>query len=264
MGKRIRLPYGRRLVDDVIRVAKNQPMGSMIRDLDLSQVERLRKQIRPRLSWNILFMKAYSIVGAANPELRSSYVPFPWPHLYLHEENVCFLTIPREYQDEIWLLFARFHFPEKRSLLYLQKQFDTYKNAPLETIKQFRHQVAFSKCPFFVRRFVWWLVVMFFPRYRINNMGTFGMSLSGFRHTTGAHGSSTLGPTTTILGVDLLPKHGISKLLYTFDHRVLDGKPAFDMIEQLYQALKGPIADELEQLTADAELAKTADKDVHN
>ncbi len=259
MGKRIRLPYGRRLVGDVIRVAEKQPMGSLIRDLDLSQVARLRKQIHPRLSWNILFMKAYSIVCAANPALRSSYVPFPWPHLYLLEDNVCFLTIERKYQDEMWLLFARFNKPENHSLLHLQEQFETYRNAPVETIKQFRHQVLFSKYPFFVRRFVWWMLVNFFPGHRMKNMGTFGMSLSGFRDTVGAHGSNTLGPTTTILGVDLLPKHGISRLLYTFDHRVLDGKPAFDMIEELYKALKGPIADELELLVGGSGSAQTAD-----
>jgi len=264
MGKRIRLSNGRRLVEDVIRVAKNQPMGSLVRDLDLSQVARLRKQVHPRLSWNVLFMKAYSIVCAENSDLRSSYVPFPWPHLYLHDDNVCFLTISREYQGEMWLFFARFNTPENKSLLHLQQQFETYRNAPPETIKQFRHQITFSKYPFFVRRFVWWLLFTFFPKHRMNNMGTFGMNLSGFKDTIGAHGSMTLGPITTIIGVDLLPRRGISKFLYTFDHRVLDGKPAFDMIEELYKALKGPIADELTLLAGDSELAQTTHEEARN
>ena len=78
-------------------------------------------------------MKAYSIVCAENPDLRSSYVPFSWPHLYLDEDNVCFLTISREYQDETRLFFSRFNTPENKPLLHLQQQFETYRNAPPET-----------------------------------------------------------------------------------------------------------------------------------
>ena len=73
-------------------------------------------------------------------------------------------------------------------------------------------------------------------------MGTFGMSVS--RHQD-AYGTNLLGPATTMLGVDHLPRRGVSRILYTFDHRILDGIPAVDMVEQTRAKLVGPIVDEL-------------------
>ena len=79
-------------------------------------------------------------------------------------------------------------------------------------------------------------------------MGTFGMTLSGYGDIRGT--GNVLGPATSTLAIDLLPRKGISFFGYTFDHRVLDGKPAIDMIEQLRKALLGPIADELRAIIA--------------
>lgn len=249
MGRRVRLSHGRRLVSDLVRVARKMPLASMARNLDLSELASLRKKVRPQPSWNVLFMKAYSLVCVESPELRSAYVPFPWPHLYVFEENVCFLTIEREYKNEIWLMFPRFNKPEKQSIIDLQNSENFFREEPVENIKQFRHQIAFSKYPFFIRRFAWWLVFFALPRHRARNMGTFGMSLSGFKDTVGAIGSISLGPTTTTLGVDPTPRNGISKLLFTFDHRMLDAKHVYLAIERLYATLKGPIADEMKALS---------------
>lgn len=249
MGRRVPLSYGRRLVDDLVRTAHKMPLASMTRELDLADLAQLRKKVQPRPSWNVLFMKAYSMVCVERPELRSAYVPFPWPHLYVFEENVCFLTIEREFKDDLWLLFPRFNKPEKQSLVQLQKLEDRFREEPVESIKQFRHQIAFSKYPFFVRRFAWWLVFFALPNHRARNMGTFGMSLSGFKDTVGAIGSISLGPTTTTLGVDPTPRNGISKLLFTFDHRLLDAKHVYLAIERLYATLRGPIVEELKALS---------------
>ncbi|MEJ2190264.1 MAG: hypothetical protein P8Y93_12805 [Acidobacteriota bacterium] len=231
MGRRARLPHGRRLVSDLVRVARKMPLASMARNLDLSELASLRKKVRPQPSWNVLFMKAYSLVCAERPELRSVYVPFPWPHLYVFEENVCCLTIDREYKNELWLLFPRFNKPENKSIIDLQKSENFFRKEPVEYIKQ------------------WWLVFFALPRHRARNMGTFGMSLSGFKDTVGAIGSISLGPTTTTLGVDPTPRNGISKLLFTFDHRMLDAKHVYLAIERLYATLKGPIADEMKALS---------------
>lgn len=249
MGRRVPLPYGRRLVSDLVSVAHKMPLASMARNLDLSELARLRKKVRPQPSWNVLFMKAYSMVCTERIELRSAYVPFPWPHAYVFDENVCFLTIEREINGEAWLLFPRFNRPEEKSLVELQKMEDRFREDPIESIKQLRHQITFSQCPFFLRRFAWWLVFFAFPRHRARNMGTFGMSFSGFKDTTGAIGTVSLGPSTTILGVDPTPRNGISKLLFTFDHRLLDAKHVYLAIERLYATLRGPIVEELKALS---------------
>ncbi len=244
-GTRIKLSNGRRLVDDVIRIANRQPMAAFCRDMDLTLICELRRKIKPRLSWNTIMMKAYSIVAKQMPALRQTYVSFPWPHLYQSEDNVVMITVAREEIDETRLMFARIHRPEELSLTQIQEQLDYFSNHPIEHIKQFCHQIRFAAMPRFLRRLVWWLLLDMWPSKRAAHVGTFGMSISGFN---AAYGNCHLGPNTTILGVDPAPRNGISRTLLTFDHRVLDGKPTIDAMNALYSALHGPILQEMKQL----------------
>lgn len=246
-GKRIKLSNGRRLVDEVIRTASKMQLGSFSRDFDLRELNRLRKKVRPKISWNVLYMKAYAIVARRNPALRQCYVGFPWPYAYQHKENVCLLTVSREYQGEERLLFARFGRPEKFSLLELEAKYDRFRKRPVEKIKQFRHQIQFAKCPSIVRRMAWWLMLNVFPQKRMSHFGTFGMTLSGYRDS---YANGLLGPNTTILGIDVLPKKGIARFMLTFDHQILDGVPVIKIIDELYNTLNTEIAQELRSLLA--------------
>lgn len=258
-GKIIPLTAGRRLVDDVIRIARSQPMAAFHRDLDLGTLESLRKQIKPRLSWNVILMKAFALVSRETPELRQFYRKFPWPHLYEVDTTIAQLTVAREVAGETRLYFARFRNPERYSLTQLQERLDYFLTAEPATIKQFRHQDRFASLPGPLRRVLWWLIMEGWPSQRATYMGTFGMSLSGFNQT---YGNCHLGPNTTILGVDPTPRQGIARTLLTFDHRVLDGKPVIDIISQLYSRLQGPIRQELETIR-DACLAHTGSPSSH-
>ena len=246
MGTRIKLSNGRRLVDDVIRMANHMPMAGLTSEFETGMVATLRRHTRPKISWNVLFMKAYASVCQNNADLRRSYVGFPWGHLYEHHQSVCMVTMAREYKGEERLLFARFNEPDQQSLMALQKQYDYYRKAPVEDIKQFRHQIRFAKAPSLVRRFAWWTLFNVWPQKRASHMGTFGMSFSGYKC---AYGSKHLGPNTTILGVDPFPQDGLAKVLLTFDHRVIDGTPATKIFQQLYHMLNTAIKVELAELT---------------
>ncbi len=242
MGKRLALSNGRRMVDDVIRMAKQMPIAGLAGDYDFEKVAQLRKKTRPKIAWNVLFMKAYAQVCRQTPELLRAYTTFPWRHLYEHHEPVCMMTIAREYQGEERLLFARFTQPDYFSLEELQTQYDHYRKAPVESIKQFRHQIRFAKAPSLVRRFAWWTLYNAWPAKRATHMGTFGMSFSGHH---GAYGSQHLGPNTTTLGVDPMPRRGKARLVLTFDHRVMDGTPATRVFKKMQRMMNTTIAKEL-------------------
>ncbi|MDP1563463.1 MAG: hypothetical protein Q8M16_18940 [Pirellulaceae bacterium] len=216
--------------------------------MDLSSLDALRKQIKPRLSWNAILMKAYSMVSREVPELRQFYRKFPWPHLYQVEDSVAQLTIGRQDAQETRLYFARFCNPDQMTLHQIQEKIDFFQTAPVSEIKQFRHQDRFAALPRPLRRFLWWMLMEAWPTQRSTYMGTFGMTISCFNQTFAA---SLLSPNTTSLGVDPTPRNGISRVLLTFDHRVLDGKPAIDIISKLYSSLVGPIRTEMETLAGD-------------
>ena len=224
-------------------------MAAFSRDMDLTELCQLRRKIKPRLSWNALLMKAYAQVAVEMDELRQVYVNLPWPHLYQAQDNVAMITLAREDQGEIRLLFARFQRPEEHSLPQLQRQLDDYLEQPIESIKQFRHQKQFAALPTWLRRFGWWVMNDVWPAKRASHVGTFGMSISGFN---GAFANSAhLGPNATILGVDPTPRNGIARVVLTFDHRILDGKPVIDTLNQLYLKLNGPILQEMRRLAND-------------
>ncbi len=254
-GKRVKLSNGRRLVDDVIRAARKMPMAACFRDFDLSELAELRKQTRPKIAWNVLYMKAYSIVAQENPALRQCYVAFPWPYAYQHECNVCMLTMSREVEGEERLLFSRFTRPESKSLVALQREYDHYRRTPVRQIKQFRHQIRFARLPSLARRLAWWIMLNLWPRKRMSHFGTFGMTLSGYRDT---YALSLLGPNTTVLGVDVLPKRGQAKFLLSFDHQILDGAPAVSVVDNLYKTLNGAMVDELREMIAGRECKRAA------
>ena len=256
-GKRVKFSNGRRLVDEVIRTASKMQMGTFSRDFDLNELCALRKKVRPKISWNVLYMKAYAIIARRTPELRQCYVGFPWPYAYEHKFNVCLLTMSREYKGEERLLFARFGRPEKQSLLELQTRLDMLKKTPVEEIKQFRHQIQFAKAPALLRRMAWWLMLNVFPQKRMSHFGTFGMTLSCYKDS---YANQLLGPNTTILGVDVLPKKGISRFLLTFDHQIMDGVPVIKIIDELYKVLNTQIAQELRSLLVSQVGAKRTPK----
>jgi hypothetical protein len=246
MGKRIKLSNGRRLVDDVTHMAKKMPMVAMSGDFDAGLVAKFRRRSRPKIAWNVLYMKAYASVCQQNPILKRSYVRFPWGHFYEHDQNVCMMTIAREYQGEERLFFARFNSPDARSLAELQEHYDYYRKAPINEIKQFRHQIRFANTPRFLRRFAWWTLFNVWPAKRASHMGTFGISISGHK---GCYGNQHLGPNTTILGVDPVPIKGVSRILLSFDHRVIDGSPAAKVLRELQQMLTTTIKVELAEMT---------------
>lgn len=221
-------------------------MAGISGDFDAGLVAKFRRHAVPKISWNVLYMKAYASVCRQNPILRRNYVAFPFRHLYEHDANVCMLTIARVYKGEERLFFARFNAPDLESLEDLQKQFDHYRKAPVEDIKQFRHQMMFAKAPVLVRRAAWWGLFNVWPSKRASHIGTFGMSISGYR---GVYGTKHLGPNTTILGIDPFPTKGVSRITLTFDHRVLDGAPAKKALHDLQHILTTAIKVELALLT---------------
>ncbi len=113
MGKRIPLSNGRRLVNDLIRIAKTYPSAGLFGDFDSGLVAKLRRRTTPKISWNVLYMKAYGVVASEMPELRQAYVRFPLGHIYQHHKPICMMTLNREHLGEERLFLRGLSTPTK-------------------------------------------------------------------------------------------------------------------------------------------------------
>ena len=111
-GRRIPLSLPRRLVCDMLHFARQVPSVPVQRRMQLARVAAARNAARPRPSWCAVFTKAFAIVAANRPELRRSYIPFPWPHLYESKASVATGTVERRYEGEDAVFFVPMQKPD--------------------------------------------------------------------------------------------------------------------------------------------------------
>ena len=143
--RRLRLPRSRALSCDVLHYHAKVPTCAHDRLCDLSEVIKLRSELPERISWALLFIKAFGLVARDFPVLRQTYQAWPWPHIYEHPVSVGMLAIQREFRGEPWLFWGRFSQPESQSLADMQKQLARYLSEPVTAI--FKRQWQLSGFP---------------------------------------------------------------------------------------------------------------------
>src|SRR4051812_40347023 len=99
-GRRRPLSPARKFVVEVLHHARQVPSLPVTRTVDLARVAAARAAALQPVSWHAIFLRAYGLVGKLHPELRTAYVPRPWPHLYEHHHTICTVPVEREWQGE--------------------------------------------------------------------------------------------------------------------------------------------------------------------
>ncbi len=254
-GRKLGLSLPRKFVCDLLAFAKKVPSVPMQRRMKLGDLVAARNANSPRVSWCAIFLKAYSIVSAKQPELRRAYLPFPWPHLYEHPTNIASFSLEREYRGEDGVFLAQIPQPENFSLLELDALVRYYKNVPIEQVPTYRRALLLTRLPRPVRRFVWRLGLYVDGMYRAGFFGTFAVSVVA---SLGAAGLHLLSPLTTTLNYGTFEADGAIDVRLTYDHRVLDGAYVARTMVALEEVLCGEILAELQNGSAaqlDRELA---------
>ena len=246
-GHRVALSSSRKFMCDLLHFAKQVPGVPMQRHMQLAKLVAARAALPQRVYWSAIFLKAYSIVSADRPELRRSYLNWPWPHLYQHAQNIASFGIERFHEDEEAVFFARIPRPELQSLKELDREIKRLKSAPLDQVPSFRHALLLNKFPLPVRRFLWWLGLSTEGRRRAQFFGTFGISVVA---SLGAAGLHLLSPLSTTLNYGAFEEDGSLDVRLVYDHRVIDGANVARAMAALEEVLNGEILEELQALAA--------------
>ena len=143
--RRLALSRSRRLTIDVVHYNRRVATCAHDRRCDLGRVAELRSQLPVRVSWSVLFIKAFALVARKHRVLRQSYVAWPWPHLLEHPHSVAMLATHREHRGESWLFWSRFIQPDQQSLTELQQALERYQSEPIKTVflRQWQLSVSF-------------------------------------------------------------------------------------------------------------------------
>lgn len=242
-GKWVGLSPQRKFVVDLMRHAQRVPSVPSQRTMRLADVVAARRKSRQRVSWCAIFLKAYSIVSAERPELRRTYLPLPWPHLYEHPDNIATFSLEREYRGENGVFFAQILKPELLSLLELDELVRFHKQAPIDSVPSFRRAMQLSRLPAPARRIAWWMSLYSDGSFRAHSFGTFAVSVVA---SLGAAGLHILSPLTTTINYGAFAPDDSLDVRLTYDHRVLDGAPVARALTALEEVLHNEIRAELE------------------
>ena len=245
--RRLRLPRSRRLTTDVLHYYQKVPTCAHERECDLSRLDEVRRALPERISWSLLFIKAFALVAKEHPLLRQTYFGWPWPHLYEHPYSVAMLALEREYRNDRWLFWARFSSPESTSLIDLQKTLNEYQTSRVKDL--FKRQLQLSGLPTVIRRIFWWWTLNVSGVKRAKRTGTVFLTTLAAKQTIIQHPPAFL---TSNMTYGPLDEAGRCRVTIAYDHRMMDGSTVADRLADLEQALNGPIAAELQELIEQA------------
>jgi hypothetical protein len=241
------LSLPRRFMGDLLHFAQKVPAARVQRRMQLAAVVTARQAAAPRPSWCVLFIKAFSFVAVARPEVRRAYMPLPWPHLYEHGDTIATVAVERRLKDEDAVFFAHLSRPNEKGLLELEAQLRHCKEEPLKEIGLFRRILRVSRLPRPLRRLLWWTALNVRGRWRARHLGTFGITVVA---GLGAAIPHLLSPLTATLNYGVIDEGGAVDVFLTFDHRVLDGATAARILEEVERVLNGEIVTELRYFQA--------------
>ena len=241
-GRSVALSPFRRLVADLMRCSQKVPAVTAERRMDLTALRKSRQRCTPRPAWVVLFAKALALVARRHPELRRSYMAFPWPRFYESHCSIAAINVERHLADETIVAQCLIHRPENRSLSALNAMIRHFQSEPVEKLRWYERAVAMSRLPWPLRPLFWWGALNVFGRRRCHNFGTFGLS------SLAGHGAGLLHVIpvlTSMLHYGLFSESGELEMRLTWDHRVMDGALAARILVDLERTLQGEILAEL-------------------
>lgn len=241
-----RVPVHRRWMHDVVHFGQKSHVVGGNRTLDVSAVVAARKLRHPPIGWGAILVKAVALAARKWPELRSAYLPYPWPREYLHPHAVATIVVEREWNGRACVFFDQIKRPELLSLAEIDLIIRGLKRRPVESVGGFRRLIRISRLPWFIRRPLWRLALQWSGRLRSEYMGTYAV------HSFPVRGVEVMQSTTPISFTFIygLPKANGEMLFQSLmDHRVLDGMTA----HRIMNAIQGVMREEIvAELTAGA------------
>jgi len=241
-GRSVPVSWHRRLVTDVMSASRHVPAVTAERKMSLAPLMAAREASALRPGWCTLFTRAFGLVSRDYPQLRQSYMKFPWPRLYEHPHSIVAMVFERRLAAEDIVLYCVIRGPENRSLEELEELVRHHKEAPLEELRTYQRAWRVSHIPWPARPVFWWAALNVLGRRRCHNFGTFGISSIG---SQGAGLLQILPILTSTLHYGLFDAQGRLDVRLTWDHRVMDGATVARVLVDLESVLTGEVAREL-------------------
>ena len=242
-GRSIAISPYRQLVCDLMHFSAQVPAVCAERRMNLANLVQARSKATVRPSYTTIFAKAYGLLSQQYPELRRSYLKFPWPHFYEHPHSIVALNVERRLPEEDVVLFCLVRGPENRTFEEIEAIVRHHREAPIEKLRSYQRAIGVSRIPWPIRPLFWYLSLNMSGRRRCHNFGTFSLS------SVGSQGAGLLNIQpilTSAIHYGMLEKDNSLSVRLTWDHRVFDGATAARALTDFEQILTREMVREIE------------------
>lgn len=198
--------------------------------------------------WGACVTKAFGLASARIPELRRSYIGFPFARFYEHPESVASIVVNRSFDGEPAVFLGLMQGPENLSLARITTNLKEFHESPINELGCYRRLIRASRLPMPVRRLVWWYGLNVSGRQKSKVFGTFAinsLARSSFRVT------HFMCPITSMLYYGPSGVFGEMVIQVVFDHRVFDGSTAIRGLQELEKILNNEVAEEISDSSRD-------------
>jgi hypothetical protein len=229
-------------IRDAIYFGMRHYINGMSQRINIAPLMKARNEYSSGISWMAIYIKALALVGQRFPELRQSFLPWPWPRIYQHPNCVALPVIERQWRGEDAVLFDPILAPESMPLPKINDRMRQLRNLPVEAVGGYRRLIRITRLPRPLRRALWRLVLHWSGRLRSQYAGTFmvtSLAIPG------------IAPVQAMMPASIMvyysaPESNGDVMLYVFlDHRLIDGMRMYRLLLDLETTLNGAIVEEL-------------------
>jgi hypothetical protein len=229
-------------MSDVVHFGKKSHVVGGNWTINVSAVATARKMRHPPIGWGAIWVKATALACRRWPELRTAYLPFPWPRLYCHPNAVATMVVEREWNGRHAVFFDQVKRPDSLGLVEIDTILRGLRGRPVETVGGFRRLIRVARMPWIVRRPLWSFALQWSGRLRSEYFGTFSVHSFPVRR---AHVMQSTTPISFSLIYGLIDPHGDVLVQLLMDHRIVDGLTSHRIMLAIEAAMKEDIVAEL-------------------
>jgi hypothetical protein len=235
------VPPHRRWIADILHSGGTAHIVGADVAVNVAHIEAVRRS-RPRpVSWVSISMRAAALAAAKWPELRTAYLPFPWPRLYVHPVSSVTVLVERNWNGTRAVFFDTAKGAEGASVGQIDQWLRWLRHERVERVGAFRRAIRIAKLPLLVRRLLW-ATVQWSGRMRAKYIGNIAISSVAPARFSVVQIAS---PVSFTVFLGPVSPDGTMKIQLFADHRLVDGLAASRILEDIGRIVNTVIVAEL-------------------
>jgi hypothetical protein len=175
------LPPHRQWVDDILYFGLQTYTHGAGVTINVAAAAAARRLRQPPVSWGAIWIKAIAIAAVSCPELRTAYLPYPWPRLYVHPYAVAMIAVERVWNGARAVFADKIKNPAALSLVEINRRCEAMMILPVESIGGFRLLIRVSRFPWIVRRLLGHIAMRWSGILRSEYIGTYAVTKAARR-----------------------------------------------------------------------------------